>query len=254
MRNCIVLLLAGRKSLGNRSLTQSKVEPTVRYLIVNGDDFGLSPGVSRGILEAHASGILTSASFMVDRPAAAMAAELARRASGLSLGLHLELESPTAGDVGAMVEAQLRGFERLIGRPPAHLDSHQDRHLEPHALAPVLRIAATLGIPVRGRSPVTPLREFYGRWGGEDHPEQVGVESLLRLLETKVGRGVTELICHPGYVDADLDSSYATVRETELETLCAPQVREALNRGGIRLIGFRELPQLLGDPSEMRSS
>ena len=207
----------------------------MRYLIVNGDDFGLSPGVSRGILDAHRRGILTSASFMVNRPAAAIAAELAREASGLSLGLHLELESPTAGDVGAVVETQLRGFERLIGRPPAHLDSHQDRHLEPHALAPVLRIAATLGIPVRGRSPVTPLREFYGRWGGEDHPEQVGVESLLRLL--------------------DLDSSYATVRETELQTLCAPQVREALNRGGIRLIGFRELPQLLGDnPSEMRSS
>ena len=42
----------------------------MRYLIVNGDDFGLSPGVSRGIIEAHRHGILTSTSLMVDRPAA----------------------------------------------------------------------------------------------------------------------------------------------------------------------------------------
>src|SRR5437870_3779943 len=41
-----------------------------RYLIVNADDFGLSPGVNRGIIEAHEHGIVTSASLMVRWPAA----------------------------------------------------------------------------------------------------------------------------------------------------------------------------------------
>ena len=45
-----------------------------RYLIVNADDLGRSPGVNRGVIEAHAGGIVTSASLMVRWPAAAEAA------------------------------------------------------------------------------------------------------------------------------------------------------------------------------------
>src|SRR6266566_9257613 len=61
-----------------------------RYLIVNADDFGQSAGVNRGIIEAHQSGIVTSASLMVRWPAAVEAAEYARNRPGLSLGLHLD--------------------------------------------------------------------------------------------------------------------------------------------------------------------
>src|SRR6185295_793495 len=39
-----------------------------RTLIVNADDFGLTPGVSRGILDAGATGIVTSTTVMVNRP------------------------------------------------------------------------------------------------------------------------------------------------------------------------------------------
>ena len=49
-----------------------------RVLIVNADDFGLSAGVNRGIVEAHERGIVTSASLMVRRPAAREAADYAR--------------------------------------------------------------------------------------------------------------------------------------------------------------------------------
>jgi len=49
-----------------------------RYLIVNGDDFGASRGINRGIVQAHSRGILTSTSLLVDSPWSAEAAELAR--------------------------------------------------------------------------------------------------------------------------------------------------------------------------------
>ena len=52
----------------------------MKYLIVNGDDFGLSPGVNRGICEAHQDGILTSASLLVDTPWSEEAARLGRTA------------------------------------------------------------------------------------------------------------------------------------------------------------------------------
>lgn len=216
-----------------------------RYLIVNGDDFGLSPGVNRGILEAHRRGVLTSTSLMVNRAAAPAAAALARDAPELSVGLHLELEGADARDPRAAVERQLERFEQLVGRPPTHLDSHHDAHRDARVLPHVLRSGERLGVPVRSHSPVARFGNFYGAWGGESHPEQVNPESLVRMLETKVGPGITELICHPGYVDPDLDSSYRAVRETEVATLCDPRVREALDRGGIRLIGFRDVPAVL---------
>lgn len=221
----------------------------MRYLIVNGDDFGLSPGVSRGILEAHRHGILTSTSLMVNRPAASAAAALARGAPTLSVGLHLELEGQTSDACGA-VEHQLLRFARLMGLPPTHLDSHHDAHRHPHVLPDVLEWAGRLGIPVRSHSPVACVGSFYGAWGGESHPEQVSVEILLNMLETGVQEGVTELVCHPGYVDPELDSSYRAVRERELDTLCDPRVRATLDRCGIRLIGFRELSALLPGATE----
>ena len=38
---------------------------SMKWLIVTGDDFGASPGINRGILEAHVNGILTSTSVLV---------------------------------------------------------------------------------------------------------------------------------------------------------------------------------------------
>src|SRR5215210_6058372 len=65
--------------------------PPDRFLIVNADDFGQSPGVNRGVIAAHERGIVTSASLMVRWPAAAEAAAYARARPGLSVGLHVDL-------------------------------------------------------------------------------------------------------------------------------------------------------------------
>src|SRR5207247_6198174 len=62
-----------------------------RYVIVNADGFGRSPGVNRGIVAAHERGIVTSASLMVRWDAAAEAAAYGREHPEFSLGLHLDL-------------------------------------------------------------------------------------------------------------------------------------------------------------------
>jgi hopanoid biosynthesis associated protein HpnK len=61
------------------------------YAIVNADDFGLSPGTNRGIIEAYRDGILTSASLMVVGDAFEEAVALAHAHPDLSLGIHLTL-------------------------------------------------------------------------------------------------------------------------------------------------------------------
>ena len=64
----------------------------MKWLIITADDFGISRGINRGIVEAHLSGVVTSTSLMVDRPACEEAVALAQRCPKLSLGLHLELD------------------------------------------------------------------------------------------------------------------------------------------------------------------
>ena len=216
-----------------------------KLLIVTADDFGISRGVNRGIVEAHRAGILTSTSLMVNRPAAEQAADVGRACPDLSIGLHLELDADGARDVPTELTRQLSRFTELVGAPPTHVDSNHDVHKNPRVLPDVLALARRLGVPLRGYSHVRHLSKFYGQWGGETHLEQISVDGLLRLLDTELGPGVTELTCHAGYVDEGLTSSYSVEREAELRTVCDPRVRPALVERSIRLVGFRDLPALM---------
>jgi predicted glycoside hydrolase/deacetylase ChbG (UPF0249 family)/aminoglycoside phosphotransferase (APT) family kinase protein len=219
-----------------------------KLLIVNADDFGSTTGVNRGILEAHARGIVTSTSLMVEAPAAREAALASREAPALGIGLHVDLGRTPPADadgVRRLLLRQAERFELLMGRTPTHLDSHRNAHLDPVALPEFVALAQRLGIPLRGHSRVQLLPSFYGQWHGESHPEQVGVESLLRLIATRLEPGITELICHPAYVDAALESSYRLEREVERETLCHPDVQRALDAHGILLAGFADVSRLL---------
>ena len=63
----------------------------MRRLIVNADDFGLTSGVNRGIVEAHMHGIVTSSTLMACGAKFLEAVGLASRAPGMSVGCHVLL-------------------------------------------------------------------------------------------------------------------------------------------------------------------
>ncbi|HKQ59501.1 MAG TPA: ChbG/HpnK family deacetylase [Candidatus Eisenbacteria bacterium] len=225
----------------------------MKYLIVNADDLGATPGITRGILEAHTLGIVTSASLMVDTRWSEHGAAAARQAPGLSVGLHVVLDETlvtcTNGTgrspaVEIALRRQYARFTRLMGRAPSHIDSHHDAHRHPARIATFRDFARDLGLPLRGASAVRTFSRFYGQWGGESHPEHVGVESLTGLLAREVADGVTEMSCHPGYVDAHMDTGYAFEREVELRTLCDPRIRAAIAAHGITLVSFDDLRRL----------
>jgi predicted glycoside hydrolase/deacetylase ChbG (UPF0249 family) len=233
-----------------RSACGAELPPGARLLIVNADDFGATAGVNRGILEAHTRGIVTSTSLMVEAPAAREAAQASREVPALGIGLHVDLgrtPPPDAAGVRRILARQAELFEVLMGCKPTHLDSHRNAHLDPVALSEFLELARRWGIPLRGHSRVKLLPSFYGQWHGESHPEQVGVASLVRMLATRIEPGITELICHPAYVDPSLESSYRLEREVERATLCDPDVRAALARHDIHLAGFADVSRHLED-------
>ncbi len=211
----------------------------MKWLIVNGDDFGASPGINRGIIEAHRRGILTSASLLVNTPWSEEAALLARAAPDLSVGLHVDLMSnekkPAASSISddqcrAELHDQLARFQALMGSPPTHLDSHHNVHRHPRLLPHFLDVARQHGLPLREHSPVRYFSKFYGQWGGQTHLEQISVKSLAWMLVKESGEGITE--------------HYSAERETELQTLCAPLIRQVLAEQSIQLVSFRDLGNL----------
>jgi chitin disaccharide deacetylase len=233
----------------------------MKYLIVNGDDLGAGAGINRGILEAHRNGILTSASLMVNMPGSVEAAELARAAPGLSVGLHVDLSDEggaSAVDLADMdacrreLGRQLERCRTLLGKLPTHIDSHHNIHRRNELRPLFVELARTHGIPLREHSAARYFSSFYGQWSGESHLEHIGVDSLCRMLRDEVGEGVTELACHPGLPDPEFQSGYSVERETEVRTLCDPAVRAHLATLGIRLIGFRDLARIAAAPAAER--
>lgn len=158
----------------------------MRRLIINADDFGLTPGVNRAIVEAHEHGVVTSATLMANGQAFADAVGLARSRPRLGVGCHIVLVDGAPlldqTDVRSLLEGggnpsdspHFRegiasfGARALLGRlaeneieaeaaaqirklqaagiPVTHLDSHKHTHLFPRVLRPLLRAAANCGV------------------------------------------------------------------------------------------------------------
>jgi predicted glycoside hydrolase/deacetylase ChbG (UPF0249 family) len=138
--------------------------PGGRLLIVNADDLGQTPGINRGIEEAHRQGLVSSATLLANGAAFAEGVELAARCPRLGVGLHLNLVEGTPvaplEQVGSLVDAGGRmwgkrglarrwltgaidpghvraefaaqlGRVRGAGIEPTHFDSHQHLHVLP---------------------------------------------------------------------------------------------------------------------------
>jgi predicted glycoside hydrolase/deacetylase ChbG (UPF0249 family) len=215
--------------------------------VVNADDFGASPGINRGIVRAHRDGPVTSTSLMVNMPAVDEAVAMASDLPALSLGLHVNLTGEgepfvaLEDEIGCRDEArrQLDRFVDLTGGPPTHLDSHHNVHLTiGHFGESLAALAEELGVPLRNRSNIPYVSEFYGQWDGETHPEQVSLASLERIILERATGPVTELSCHPGEVDPSFVSTYHRERELELRTLCDPSFPRFLSEHDIELVGF----------------
>lgn len=226
----------------------------MKLLVVNADDLGYDPEIDRGILEAHARGIVTSATAMVETPFAQGAL---RAAPGtLGVGLHAVLDPGAGRDAAeASLRRQLARFRDLRGAEPTHLDSHKHAHAAPEVLAAVAAVAREMGLPVRAIDP--PMREVLRAQGvaTADHflgdaarrPAWTG-EALLAALAA-VGEGVTELMAHPGHRPSVVRTSFGAEREVELAALCRPEARRLLAEVGVRLCSYAEArPHLLFSP------
>ncbi|MCT1578950.1 carbohydrate deacetylase [Oceanobacillus kimchii] len=230
-----------------------------RKLIVNADDFGLSPGVTMGILYAHQFGIVSSTTTMVNTVFAKDSIQLARNFPDLGVGLHVVLDrgKPISLTVPSLIDRKgnfLKGeellesaekkdvkeeiicqLERLLSWYPkvTHLDSHHHVHTHISTVAEAIEeVAKEYRLPIRTLDGftigdiLTPSK-FIGGFYGEG---EVSATSLINLLNNIKEDEVTELMCHPGFLDNWLmdQSSYQQLRVQELETLINQEVKNSI--------------------------
>ncbi|RKH71791.1 carbohydrate deacetylase [Corallococcus aberystwythensis] len=261
-----------RCGASSRRIPAPEGDPTLaRALIINADDLGYDPGITRGILQAMREGVVSSATLLVNAPDSG---DAARQARGLAIGLHLNLDrgppvapgfprewctgdgglagSRVAGLPADVVEAealaQLEHLERLLGQAATHLDVHKHLHRHPQVLEGLSRVARRAGLPVRsidaGMRAALKARgvatndHFVGESGESAYwtPERFS-EALAALP----GEGVTEWMCHPGHLPEAVTTRYAAQREVERATFVDARSRESLEEAGVRPTDFRVL-------------
>jgi predicted glycoside hydrolase/deacetylase ChbG (UPF0249 family) len=245
-----------------------------RRLIVNADDFGFTPDVNLGILEAHRTGILTATTLMANGDAFDDAVRIARATATLDVGCHLVLIGgrsllpphaalPTSVPelLRALAMRRLRVYDELAaqvrkilaaGLHPTHLDTHKHTHLAPPVLDAVARISEEFEIRwVRRLFDVPALGWLFQRvltrhgCRTTDHFtgfRLTGRFGAAELVRRDLPDGLTEFMCHPGHCGQALRRAPTRLkesRERELQALTAPETRQALRDCGVELIDYR---------------
>jgi predicted glycoside hydrolase/deacetylase ChbG (UPF0249 family) len=182
-------------------------------LIINADDFGLTPGIDRSIAELHKAGVLTSATLMATGPAFEDAVAISHSLPSLGIGCHIvftdgipasppETIPSLLGPDGKSFRSSLLDFVRdlLRGRVReadiereaeaqiaklqqasvaiTHVDTHKHTHLFPAVTRPLLRVLERNNIAAI-RNPFEPA--FTQRLAHADLKRRLQIHLLSRL-------------------------------------------------------------------------
>jgi chitin disaccharide deacetylase len=155
----------------------------MKRLIVNSDDYGRTPEISRGIREAHLRGVVTSTTCMMNIPTTAHDIKIAlTETPALGLGVHLVLtmgkplvshetgssltdehgqffkltrlleghSTVNTEEVQEEWRAQIAAFVATAGRKPTHLDSHHhSSYFSPALFRSMLELAEEYECAIR---------------------------------------------------------------------------------------------------------
>jgi hopanoid biosynthesis associated protein HpnK len=170
------------------------------------------------------------------------------------------------------------------GITPTHLDSHKHVHALPALGTMAIRLACQYGIPAircvveRRRTlgyllrrypgaTTTILRQLFNSWtlavasrAWTGELRRAGVvfasnfygvtvtgfldEEILREFLYRLPDGVSELMCHPGFVDDDLGRTHTRLlrqREVEFQALTRPAIKVLAQDLGIQLVNYRDI-------------
>lgn len=109
----------------------SAVDATATRLVVNADDFGMSPAISKGIVRAHREGIVTSTSLLGNCTDLDQARALLAEAPNLGVGVHLALIGGSPVSDPARVPTLLGPGGRFLVRSAEFIAAWTKRRIDP---------------------------------------------------------------------------------------------------------------------------
>jgi chitin disaccharide deacetylase len=219
----------------------------VSRLIVNADDFGLTAGINRAIVELHQAGVLTSTTLMAKAGATLEAVEIALARPGLGVGCHIVLadgepvlsprEVPSLIDRqtgcfpsklttflrrlfsgrirSAEIEAEATAQITLLqgrGLRLTHVDTHKHTHIFPPILRPILRAARQAGIGAI-RNPFEP------EWAVRATPRASAIRSAEVWALRRFGPHFQRLLAEEGLATTDGTIAVAATGAVSAETV-----------------------------------
>lgn len=256
-----------------------------RQVIINADDFGLSPAINEGIIRAYHAGGITSTSMMVNMPGFDHAVRSARSLPHFGIGLHFNLtygrpvSDPASVpslvrpdgtfhngmsvfvrdsiDIARELDAQWDRFEGT-SLYPAHLDSHHLLHQNDPLIYKIMAEKAIReNIPLRRSQivhsiPDVPNPRMSDTILLDTYGDNDGLQRLLHHL-LSLPEGITEIVCHPGYVDDVLRgiSEWTDIREHELSVFVSEEITRTMQVLGIVPISYKAMKDIPNEPCEL---
>jgi len=252
-----------------------------KWIIFNADDFGLTRGVSCGIMEAHRLGVVRSTSLIPNLPDFKESVEMLKQCPNLDVGVHVNLTFGTPlsdpGEVSSLLDdggnfwrkpsllletAKIEEMKKEIraqvekcleeGIVLTHLDSHHHLHgSNPEVLDVFIDLAREFKLAIRSinhemrqsiKDGGIPTPDFFNDdFYGKDN---INLERIENIIET-MPQGYCEVMCHPGFVDEELieKSSYNKPRNTEIRILTHPRTMQSLQKKEAKIMGYRDMLQ-----------
>lgn len=238
-------------------------------LIVNADDFGLTPGVNRAIAELHRVGVVTSATLMARAAATDQAIDMALSTPTLGVGCHVVLVDGAPvlkpAELPTLVDAQTGRFypnvsaflQRLLagrikeseieaeaaaqiavlqsrGLRLTHVDTHKHTHALPAVLRPLLRAASAAGIRAI-RNPFEPA------WSLRATPGLQLVRRFEVMLIRRYEAEFQRLVAEAGFVTTN--GAIGVLATGTLDATTVASLLKAMPQGTFELVshpGFND--------------
>lgn len=251
----------------------------MKYLITNADDFGWGADITRGIIDAHTKGVLSSASVIINETDDESIL-LAQQTPTLGLGIHLNIatgEPTTArwrqkygvfkhplrssltapysqsmwdqmyGKIDPQLiyeefESQVHLFREKLGKLPDHMDTHYNTYSVPNVFDAYLKLAHTHALPVR--QPVS----YVGDRGTEDFSHSTSELEINLTLLTKLRKENIKTTTKFSLEYINLHEDYIKAIKNELETINEGESIEISFHPGYREDWRRKQVEILVDP------